>query len=228
MHKKVLILAPHPDDECLMGPLALRLQMENNIHIIACALTLGSNISRQSERAQEFQDACTVLGFQPVILSENWNDKEVEIKNIILKERVEIIIAPHLKDHHPTHIKTSELARKVMSELNFQGGYLESEFWGELENPNLLVEVTKEAFEKQFSALTKHAGEIARNPYHLRLASNLVNNVRRGAEKVATLGSQAPSFAFGSLYQCYQVKDGKLTLRPSQILDYTKDPSSIF
>ncbi|MFA7613518.1 MAG: PIG-L family deacetylase [Candidatus Caldatribacteriota bacterium] len=225
--KTALILAPHPDDECLMGPFALRLKIENNSKVIACAFSLGSNTARQKERAQEFLDACSTLDFHPEILDEDEKKKEKLIQ-LIQSEQIDLIIAPHLKDHHPTHIKAGELARDVIKSIKFNGLYLESEFWGELENPNLLIEVTKETFIKQFEALTKHTGEIQRNPYHLRLAANLVNNVRRGAEKVSSLGSSAPQFAFGSLYQGYQVKDGELYSLPTQILDYAKDLSSIF
>lgn len=226
---KVIILAPHPDDECLMASLALRLKIENKAEVLAVAVTLGSNEKRRSERTLEFNDSCQVLGFEPyLIASDDWKDKENFISQIITDKSINLIIAPHLNDHHPAHIKTSRLARKIISDTAFNGVLLESEFWGELPSPNLLIEVTKDVFTLEFNALTKHQGEITRNPYHLRLAANLVNNVRLGAEKVQALGESSPDFAFGNLYQLYQVKDGVPTLVPPQILDYQSDLSLIF
>lgn len=226
--KNVLILAPHPDDECLMSSFALRLLLENKANIIAVAVTLGSDIKRQKERAEEFKEACHTLGATSQILNDDWQEKLKELNLLIKEHKIDVIIAPHLLDHHPTHIKTSQLARKLMELTNFHGLYLESEFWGELQTPNLLLEVTTEAFELQFNALTKHVGEISRNPYHLRLASYLVNNVRRGAEKVLPLGSSAPCFAFASLYQAYKAEGLKLEKIPSTILDHSCDLTDIF
>lgn len=223
-----LILAPHPDDECLMAPYALRLLLENNANVHAASVTIGSNTARQAERKIEFQNACQVMKFIPHILSSEWDQKAQEIKEIIQKEKINFIISPHLHDHHPAHIKTGELARKVMKEISFEGIFLESEFWGELAAPNLLIEVTKEAFELSFEALTKHVGEVSRNPYHLRLAAHLVNSVRRGAEKVATLGSASPTFAFGVLYQASLVQQGILKALPNQTLDSAADLGAIF
>lgn len=222
-----LILAPHPDDECLMAPYALRLLLENKANVHAASVTLGSNTARQAERRIEFQNACQVMNFTSHILSSDWDTKAEEVKSIIQKEQINFIISPHLQDHHPAHIKTGELARKVMKEISFEGIYLESEFWGELAMPNLLIEVTKEAFELSFEALTRHVGEVSRNPYHLRLAANLVNNVRRGAEKVSTLGSASPTFAFGVLYQAHLVQLGVLKTLPHQTLDSTADLGAI-
>jgi LmbE family N-acetylglucosaminyl deacetylase len=224
----VLILAPHPDDECLMAPYALRLLLENKANVHAASVTLGSNSARQGERQIEFHNACQVMNFTSHILSLEWDKKAEEVKDIIKREEINFIVSPHVHDHHPAHIKTGELARKVMKEISFEGIYLESEFWGELTAPNLLIEVTKEAFELSFEALTKHVGEVSRNPYHLRLAANLVNSVRRGAEKVATLGSSAPNFAFGVLYQAHHVQKGSLTALPNQTLDSTADLGAIF
>ncbi|MFA5583408.1 MAG: PIG-L family deacetylase [Bacteriovoracaceae bacterium] len=223
----ILILAPHPDDECLMASAPLRLQLENQAQVTAVAITLGSNKARQEERKKEFKEACALLGFKSEVLSDDWEKKLDELSKIIKAENINLLVCPHLKDHHPAHIKTAELTLKLIERTKFNGTLLMSEFWGELEEPNLLVEVTREVFTLQFNALEKHIGEVERNPYHLRLASHQVNSVRRGAEKVAVLGSAAPDFAFGNLYEGYQVVDGEMKKLAPQILDYTSDLSSI-
>src|SRR5689334_9397366 len=58
-----LILSPHPDDECIIGGLALRLQREAGLRVINVAVTLGSKKERQEGRWNELQNACGRLGF---------------------------------------------------------------------------------------------------------------------------------------------------------------------
>ena len=60
---KALIFSPHPDDECIIGGLALRLLRECGWNIQNVAVTQGSNRARQSERWTELQAACAYMGF---------------------------------------------------------------------------------------------------------------------------------------------------------------------
>ncbi|MGE3609086.1 MAG: PIG-L deacetylase family protein [Bacteriovoracaceae bacterium] len=208
----VMILSPHPDDESITGTLALRLQLENNIQVINVAVTLGSNKERQKERSIELEDACKILGFENVILDENWSKKQKELKSLIQKYAPDIILAPHLKDHHPTHIKTGELLKKVLSSLNKMNILVAwTEFWSPLNKPNLLIEVPIEIVELQMKALEAHVGEVQRNPYHLRLPAWMMDNVRRGSELITGKGTNSAQMAFGVLYQLQISKKGKLT-----------------
>ena len=60
---RVLIFAPHPDDECIIGALPLRLLREQSCQVINVAVTQGSNKARQEARYRELADACRFLGF---------------------------------------------------------------------------------------------------------------------------------------------------------------------
>lgn len=206
----IMILSPHPDDECIMSSLALRLQLENNAHIVNVAVTLGSKQERQEERKAELLAACEVLEMECLFLEEDWGKKEKELKSLIQKYQPGLIIAPHVKDHHPTHIKTGELVRDALESLKCSTIVAWSEFWGPLKNPNFLVEVPVEILELQMQALTKHVGEVSRNPYHLRLPGWMIDNVRRGAELIGGKGAPAPSMPFAVLYQIQVCKSGNL------------------
>ena len=59
-----LILSPHPDDECIMGALPLRLMREAGFRVVTVAITLGSNLSRRKERLDELKKACDWIGFE--------------------------------------------------------------------------------------------------------------------------------------------------------------------
>ncbi len=208
----VMILSPHPDDESIVGSLALRLMHENNAFVVNVAVTVGSNKERQKARRTELEAACELLEMENVYLDENWKKKEKELKSLIQKYQPQLIIAPHVKDFHPAHIKTGELCKKVLLSLQkYQTLVAWSEFWGPMSKPNLLVEVPLEIVELQMEALEKHVGEVSRNPYHLRLPAWMMDNVRRGSEVIGGKGASASQMAFGVLYQLQHFKNGKFT-----------------
>ncbi|HXH73816.1 MAG TPA: PIG-L family deacetylase [Bacteriovoracaceae bacterium] len=208
----VMILSPHPDDESIIGSLALRLSHENGAHIINVAVTLGSKKERQAERSKELSEACKLLNMELVELDDNWKKKEKELKALILKYQPTIIFAPHLKDHHPTHIKTGDLLKKTLKTMKGTTVLVAwTEFWGQMKKPNLMVEVPVEILELQMNALEKHQGEISRNPYHLRLPAWMMDNVRRGSEIIAGNGTESPRIAFAVLYQLQLFGRGKFT-----------------
>lgn len=227
----VMILSPHPDDECITGSLALRLHRENNAHVLNVAVTVGSNKDRQNARRKELEEACEVLEIENAYLPEDWKKKEKELKSLIQKYQPQLIIAPHVKDFHPAHIKTGELLKKVLTSLKKNVALVAwSEFWGQMTKPNLLIEVPREILELQIEALTKHVGEVSRNPYHLRLPAWMMDNVRRGSEVVGGKGSAATQMAFGVLYQLQLCKNGKFStpkLR-DQFLTSESDLGQIF
>ena len=205
----VMILSPHPDDECITGSLALRLLKENGAHVLNVAVTLGSKKERQKARLKELTSACESLDFELAVLSEDWSDKLKEVKSLIQKYQPQLIIAPHTEDFHPTHIKTGKLLEKALKVIKQPCLVAWSEFWGAIKKPNLLIEVPSEIVELQMQALLKHEGEIKRNPYHLRLPGWMMDNVRRGGEIITAPGSDVPKAAFGVIYHLQKFKNGK-------------------
>lgn len=63
---RALIFSPHPDDECIIGGLALRLQRQSGYRVVNVAVTQGSNKARQQGRWDELSRACAYLGFDLV------------------------------------------------------------------------------------------------------------------------------------------------------------------
>lgn len=224
--KTIMVLSPHPDDESIVGSLALRLAKENGCQLVNVAVTLGSNKKRQTPRLRELKAACAVLDMELVTLDENWKKKEKELRALIQKYDPDLILAPHLKDHHPTHIQTGELLKKVLTGLKKASVLVAwSEFWGQMKDPNILVEVPQEIVALQMKALSKHQGEIERNPYHLRLPAWMMDNVRRGSEVIGGKGASAKNFPFGVIYKLQHFSNGKFkTVKlSSPILDNQAD-----
>ena len=60
---RALIFSPHPDDECIIGALPLRIMREAHFNVINVAVTQGSNKERQAARWEELQRACDYIGY---------------------------------------------------------------------------------------------------------------------------------------------------------------------
>ena len=214
-----LIFSPHPDDECIIGGLALRLQREAGIRVVNVAVTQGSNKERQAGRWKELTDACEYLGFQLVRTAPGgleginaktrngdpgrWRQAVGIIADIIARHAPAIVFFPHEADWNSTHIGTHYLLADALARqpAGFTCRVVETEFWGAMSDPNLMVELSAADVGDLMAALSFHVGEVQRNPYHLLVPAWMQDNVRRGAELVGGQGGAAPDFAFCTLYR---------------------------
>ena len=223
----VLVLSPHPDDECIIGGLPLRLMKEGDFRVLNVAITQGSNPTRKQERLNELKGACEWIGFEliqtgpngldrirPETSSESptqWSDSVNILKGIFLKHQPVAIFVPHAKDWNQTHLGTHLLAIDALKKgKGFSPLIIETEYWGQMPHPNLMVENTVEEVGELLGALSHHRGELERNPFHLRLPAWMQDNVRRGAEVVGGQGGDAPDFGFATLYRVNRWKNENL------------------
>jgi LmbE family N-acetylglucosaminyl deacetylase len=227
---KVLVFSPHPDDEVIIGGLALRLLREAGWRVINVAVTQGSNPQRQAARYVELQNCCRYIGFNLVQTAANglekvnpktrdsdpalWEHSVKTIARILAQHQPRVILFPHELDWNSTHIGTHFLVVDALKSLpaSFHCYAVETEFWGQMPTPNLMVEVTPQQLGDLITALTFHVGEVQRNPYHLSLPAWMMDNVRRGAELVGGQGGAAPAFPFATLYRLRQWDGRKLEL----------------
>ena len=223
-----LIFAPHPDDECIIGGLALRLMREKHFRVVNVAVTLGSNKARREARLTELKNACHWIGFELAETGlENitqaarakepdvWAKAVTNIARLLAKFQPAAIFFPHELDWNITHIGTHLLVKDALKTLPpaFTTVLVETEFWGQMPSPNLMVELSTTDVADLLAALSFHVGEVQRNPYHLRMPAWLQDNVRRGAELVGGQGGKAPEFVFATLYRVHRWEKG--SMRPS-------------
>jgi hypothetical protein len=104
---------------------------------------------------------------------------------------------------------------------------VETEFWGQLAKPNLLVESNPGDVADLLAALACHVGEVRRNPYHTRLPAWMLDNVRR-AERVLAPGASAPDFTFGTIYRLGVWRNGRVNFAAGKILSATDNPAALF
>ena len=214
-----LIFSPHPDDEVIIGGFALRLLREAKWNVINVAVTQGSNKARQPERWSELKACCDCIGFglvptvpgglDKVNVATRENDKAhwaasvKVIADLLATHRPKAIFLPHDTDWNSSHIGTHHLVLDALRKLpvDFRTVAVETEFWGQMPSPNLMVEISAPDLADLITALTFHVGEVRRNPYHLTLPAWMVDNVRRGGELVGGQGGAAPDFTFATLYR---------------------------
>jgi len=225
---RALIFSPHPDDECIIGGLALRLTREAGMRVVNVAVTQGSNKARQAGRLDEVKAACAYLGFDLVqtapggldhinLKTRNahpalWQSSVEVIAAIIAEQRPQVVFFPHDADWNSTHIGTHHLLVDALARQprNFTCAVVETEFWGAMASPNLMVESSVEDLAEMMTALSFHVGEVQRNPYHLLVPPWMQDNVRRGGELVGGQGGAAPDFAFCTLYRLRRWGNGQL------------------
>ena len=226
---KALFFAPHPDDECIAGGIAVRLMREARMNVINVAVTQGSKKERQAERYRELENACHYLGFGLIPTGANglekinvktreqdeahWVGCVQVIRRILEKEQPQVIVFPHAQDWNSTHIGTHYLVMDALKRMpiGFECYTVETEFWGAMADPNLMAEISAPDLTDLITATTFHVGEVSRNPYHLLLPAWMMDNVRRGSELVGGQGGAAPDYLFCSLYRLRKWSQGRIT-----------------
>jgi N-acetylglucosamine malate deacetylase 1 len=225
---RALIFSPHPDDECIIGGLALRLLREAGMRAVNVAVTQGSRADRQDARWQELEAACEYLGFDLVATAprglervnpatklkepEQWSRSVDRVAEIIADQQPAVMFFPHDTDWNSTHVGTHLLLVDALrrQRAGFSPLIVETEFWGAMASPNLMVELSVDDLTQMITALSFHVGEVQRNPYHLLVPAWMQDNVRRGGELVGGQGGAAPDFSFATLYRVRRWDSGQL------------------
>lgn len=226
---RVVLFSPHPDDECIIGALPLRLLREGRMRVTNVAVTLGSRQDRRAGRWTELRNCCAFLGYGLVRATPgglekispkgresdpaNWAAAVKAIRKTLADLRPDVIVVPHERDWNQTHIGTHRLVMDALAGpgFAFDGWLVETEYWGAMDNPNLLVESTPAEVGDLAAALSFHVGEVRRNPYHITMTAWMTDNVRRGGELVGGQGGTPPDFPFATLYRVSRWSKGRTT-----------------
>jgi N-acetylglucosamine malate deacetylase 1 len=242
----VLIFSPHPDDECIIGALPLRLLRQAKMRVINVAVTQGSNKARQPARWDELQRACEFMGFELIQTRQNglekvnaktreqdppfWKSSVATIAEILQKTKPAAIFFPHEQDWNSSHIGTHYLVTDALKTSSFECFTIETEYWGQNNRPNLMVQSTPEDVADMVAGTSFHVGEVTRNPFHLFLPAWMQENVRRGSEIVGGQGEAAPDWTFATLYRLRRWRNSGFqeVLEKGKLLPATENPAGLF
>lgn len=194
----VLHLAPHPDDELLGAPATLMALRDAGWRVVNLACGLGA-APQHRRREAELREACHRAGFElllpeplPTISAPGdpgaaRRDLARAVAAALDELAPAILVSPAPGDRHPAHelvagVAGAELAARGAAAPRWWLWGL----WGPLPWPTLATGFDRARLAEIETALSAHAGELARNDYR-RL-------VRSRAEAAACL---APELLFG-------------------------------
>jgi LmbE family N-acetylglucosaminyl deacetylase len=179
MSPAVLHLSPHPDDELIGAPATLMALRDAGWRVVNLACGLGSRPQGRERREAELREACRRAGFELLL--------EHEVAAAIAEVEPAVVVSPGPRDRHPAHEQVAVAAREAVEAIGEQAPrWWFWGLWGGLERPTLATGFEAPRLEEILTALSAHAGELARNDYR-RL-------VRGRAEASACL---APELLFG-------------------------------
>src|SRR5205814_6534999 len=141
---------------------------------------------RQAERLRELQAACHYIGFDLITTGPHglerinptarqqdpthWSRCVKIVLEILQKNQPRVIFFPHEQDWNSSHIGTHYLVADALREINgFTCYTVETEYWGQNNQPNLMVESSVEDVADMVAGTSFHVGEVMRNPFHLFL-----------------------------------------------------------
>ncbi len=147
---RLLVIAPHPDDETVMCGGTAALLAADGADVSVVFLTDGEATragDREGARQEEARRACTVLGARPVgflglpdgAVADHIDRLGRGLREVLEEVRPDAVALPWFLDGHPDH----DAATRGLAAADPPGGLevLAGEAWTPLE-PNLLVDVT--------------------------------------------------------------------------------------
>ena len=137
---------------------------------------------------------------------------------------------PHEQDWNSSHIGTHFLVTDALKGLQSNCYTVETEYWGQNNRPNLMVQSSAEDVGDMVAGTSFHVGEVTRNPFHLFLPAWMQENVRRGSELVGGQGEAAPDWTFATLYRLRRWKSGGFeeVLPGGRQLSVGENPGTLF
>lgn len=116
---RVLILAPHSDDEWI-GCSQIIINCPNTT-ICSMEMEGGDDISRHLERINEMRNVANFFSLELLTIS---SDKQQSLISIIKKLSPEYICVPSIYDWHPEHIQVIDYLKEAILQLEYKGKVL--------------------------------------------------------------------------------------------------------
>jgi LmbE family N-acetylglucosaminyl deacetylase len=173
-NKKILFFCPHPDDDVFSaGALIKYLSSKNEVYSVFVTYSprgVDRDISKKEKiklREREAEEACEILGSTPLFLGLNQlkikpDQKTIEIvKQLIGKERPDIVFIPPINDAHPTHKKVNQIVLKSLDGIKVEEVWA-YETWTPLPNPDYIFFFNDTLMEIKKKAMNKHQSQTER------------------------------------------------------------------
>lgn len=184
--KKVLIVAPHPDDETLGCGATAQLLCKNGCQVSVVLLTDGRDRGLAKDisqlRLNEFNNAIRLLGCRKANflglpdgrLNIYMSNAIIELTGILESERPDIIFLPYALDFNSDHKYANLILARSLDNINdvYIAMY---EIWTPIIYPNCYVDVTKE-YDVKLSAINCYVSQ--EEHYKIRDKAKSLNGFR--------------------------------------------------
>jgi LmbE family N-acetylglucosaminyl deacetylase len=172
---KILVIAPHPDDESLGCGGAISLHAQRRDEVNAAFLTSGElglkKLSREEAwkiREAEARASCKVLGIQEAnflrlpdwTMSDEIAGAAGKLRTVLQNLRPEMIYLPHPREWHPDHQAALPVLRAALENAPFTLPKLRGyEVWTPLTEYQHVEDITP-VMARKLRALRKHASQM--------------------------------------------------------------------
>ena len=165
---RVLVLAPHQDDEVLGCGGTIHRLIDAGAHVKVVYMTDGrygntsiDPVDMIEIRESEARKGLRALGvtdadFHDVSdLGLDFSPKNVEsVKEILSRYRPNILFVPHPKENHPDHWATAQIAAEALKRYDEDITVFQYEVWTSIDH-NVLVDITR-SMDVKLLALNEH------------------------------------------------------------------------
>jgi LmbE family N-acetylglucosaminyl deacetylase len=213
---RILVIAPHPDDEILGCGGTIGKFIQNGSHIKTLFLTDGSHGNNTIEqqflvnlRKLEAKAGLKILGSDDL---EFFNFKDSELRatretirmmlSLIEDYHPEIIFLPFFLDNHPDHKESAVIAAHALNRYKVPVVCYCYEVWTAL-FPNVLIDIT-DMMDKKIRAIEAHESQVS----HLNLVSSVI-----GLNSYRSLGLSEDVKFCEAFYKCSKEQFIKMVLR---------------
>ncbi len=130
-NEKVLVFAPHPDDESIGAGGFIYESVKAGAEVKIVLVTDGNMLRQKDRRFREFRQATSHLGVKESdLFFLNYRDGRLRFvrdglrksfQALIKKFSPDIVLCPHPHDLHPDHRMTSQVVEQILVNENFSG-----------------------------------------------------------------------------------------------------------
>lgn len=184
---RVLVLAPHPDDEIFGGGGSLALYRQQGAEIHVHVLTDGAGFSSEQERAgiascrqAETNAALALLGIPSASFGQ-FRDRSLvglanlgqHVRDLIGQHRPDVVLAPSLWEIHPDHLATGRALLAAVEQLLSRSQKVPALMFYEIGAPlraDLLIDVTP-VWELKQRAMACFPSQLAQQDYARHIAA---------------------------------------------------------
>ena len=164
---KVLVVAPHMDDEVIGpgGTVALHCRAGSKVTVVFCAA--GATPEADATRTSEARACAELVGFSDLrwlglpegALSPREHVLASKLSSILDELRPDIIFVPYPTDHHRDHMAVAVATSEAIEKSGFSGEVWCFEVWSPLW-PNVAIDISAVAGLKR-AAIACHASQVA-------------------------------------------------------------------